>query len=60
MISASIFPMNGRGCKKKHNSLVSLNDALDRYIKFKKRFLFYKFLRVLIGKKIYNNTECML
>lgn len=43
MISASIFLMNGRGCKKKHDSLVLLNDALGRYIKFKKGFCFINF-----------------
>lgn len=37
MISASIFLMNGRGYKKKHDSLVLSNDALGRYIKFKKK-----------------------
>lgn len=41
MISASIFLMNGRDCKKKHDSLVLLNDALDRCIEFKKQVFIF-------------------
>lgn len=41
MISASIFLMNGMGCIKKSDSLMLLNDALGRYIEFKKQVFIF-------------------